>query len=80
MARNFCWFFLERGGFRFIANPLQISYFPSLIITYRFSFFLPCRCNLLEVPDDGGEVPLSRGRVDLSFRPFEITTLLFFFE
>nr|XP_058950702.1 alpha-mannosidase 2C1-like [Pocillopora verrucosa] len=38
------------------------------------------KCNLLEVPDDGGEVPLSRGRVDLSFRPFEITTLLLFFE
>lgn len=37
------------------------------------------KCNLLEVLEDCGEVPLSCGHVDLSFRPFQITTLLLFF-
>lgn len=37
------------------------------------------RCNLLEIPDEDGEVTWSSGHVKLSFRPFQIATLLLYF-
>ena len=38
------------------------------------------RCNLLEVPDDDEVVTCSDGHVEVSFRPFQITTLLLYFD
>ncbi|KAJ7388843.1 Alpha-mannosidase 2C1 [Desmophyllum pertusum] len=50
----------------------------------RLSTSLPVKrvmkCNLLEIPDDDGAVPCSCGDVELSLRPFQITTLLLYFE
>ncbi|XP_078370059.1 alpha-mannosidase 2C1-like isoform X2 [Oculina patagonica] len=48
----------------------------------RLSTSLPVKkvkkCNLLEIPDDDEVVTCSGGQVELSFRPFQITTLLLF--
>ncbi|XP_068702429.1 alpha-mannosidase 2C1-like [Montipora foliosa] len=50
----------------------------------RLSTSLPVKkikkCDLLEIPDDNGEVAWSSDHVDLCFRPFEIMTLLLYFE
>jgi len=37
-------------------------------------------CNLLEIPDDHDVVTCSGGHVELDFRPFQIRTLLLYFE
>ena len=45
----------------------------------KLRFFAFPRCNLLETPDEDGEITWFSDHCELSFRPFQIITVLLYF-